>query len=1422
MEIPSASTARAANGRRIGLAGEDTGLEVRRSRAVCANFVGVKRKRLRAYTIESLPFAPNHRKASAMPDTGPTTRFVTSASLWPPRLVSEQSAWNEHIPFAGWIVEAATPGVLVELGTHTGVSYFAFCESVLRLGLDNDCFAVDTWLGDDHSGHYGEEVYTAVQRLNSRYYQSFSRLLRTTFDEAVDEFEDGSIDLLHIDGLHTYEAVRHDFETWLPKLSDRGLVLMHDTNERKGDFGVHAYFAELKQRYDTFEFPHGHGLGVICVGPDQPSAVAGLVELADSGDESWVRAIYQALGVRFSNEVAVSRLSEDIGRRNEELRRLAEDVAQRDAEVRRLAGDLGRREQDVRALSDRLAILERETARIRALEAELAEKRDRVGALERRLSAVKKDGAYFRRKLKERTKELRAETKEAKRLARRVEALETSTAWRLTKPLRFLADLVKAPFRPKASRSSSGAAPTAGVQRVYDAFDEDLDAATRHRLRAHYKALPRLSQTLVSIVMPTHNRAALLPAAIESVQRQTHGTWELLIVDDGSDDNTPAVVERYVDDARVRFTRLPWGGVSRARNAGLDLADGSVIAFLDSDNEWDPSFLELTVAALDAEGADIVYSGMEIIEDASTASYRGHEFDYRECLEANYIDLNVLCHRRSIIDDGARFDETLRRMVDWDYLLTIAPNRNVQYEPFVGAVYAAHDASDRITTTEPRLYRRLITTKHSAEPTPGRTMDTRATFRETPLNVAIRIAAPREVRDHWGDYHYAVGLAQAFGRKGHSVEIVYHEEEVKSIPHVVISLRGLTRHEPPPGAVNVLWSISHPDLLSFDEIAAYDLVFSASLTWPEAMRWSGSKQIHVLPQATDRARFFPSGLPTDPAAGVLFVGNSRKADRPIVTSAVEAGLPLSVYGQHWEGRIPDSYIKGQYLPNQELADRYATAEAVLNDHWPSMRDHGYISNRIFDVVASGGKVLSDHVPAIHRMFGDVVATASGPEELVKAYAELRADDHDRREEAMWTLGRHSFDQRVETLVAHIEEFALGTTVYAHREIGLPPCELCAVATDESLIHTAPAAGEIAAAVHLGGTTRSLRVGVVPQPTGDAVTSSAYIRLVQPLTAEIDDIAVGLTRVRPDAESPADVLADLDAVVVSRTAFDDLETAQRWIEASEARGIPVVLDTDDAFHLMDEDHADFASYQTRLEAYAFTLDRAAEVWCSTPALAKSLSGVGPNAIVVANSLDPRLWRRYRQRVEPTRKTHGLQILYAGTKTHGSDLGELLPTLDALAGEVPFGLAVVGVAQEVPERPWLRRIRPGVDTLYPRYARWLRQQSWAFDVGIAPLADTEFNRLKSDVKLLEYLALGLVPLVSDLDPYASSDVVLPEMMATTPDQWAERLRLLATDDAALAEATTASLGRQELVWETRSAALTGETLANRLADLVDHTG
>jgi hypothetical protein len=190
--------------------------------------------------------------------------------FWPSPRPSVPSAWYGHVPFAHWIVTSIRPATIVELGTHYGASYSAFCEAVLRSGLKARCFAVDTWEGDQHTGYYGEGVFDEFRRFNDARYGSFSTLLRARFDEAAERFADRSIDLLHIDGLHTYEAVKHDFETWLPKMTDAGIVLLHDIMVHGNEFGVYKLWDELQARYPSFAFTHCHGLGVVAVGPAGP------------------------------------------------------------------------------------------------------------------------------------------------------------------------------------------------------------------------------------------------------------------------------------------------------------------------------------------------------------------------------------------------------------------------------------------------------------------------------------------------------------------------------------------------------------------------------------------------------------------------------------------------------------------------------------------------------------------------------------------------------------------------------------------------------------------------------------------------------------------------------------------------------------------------------------------------------------------------------------------------------------------------------------------------------------------------------------------------------------------------------------------------------------------------------------------------
>jgi hypothetical protein len=302
----------------------------------------------------------------------------SSPAFWAPDHLSEPGGWVGHIPFAFWIIAASRPRRLVELGTHTGNSYLAFCQAVRRLELRTACYAVDTWQGDDHSGRYGEEIFAELSAYHDRMYSSFSQLLRMTFDEGVHNFTDGSIDLLHIDGYHTYEVVKHDFETWLPKLSTRALVLMHDINVRDGNFGVFRFWDELTRKYPSFSFLHSHGLGVLGVGGQIPERAQALFEISQDETIKNVRESFAQLGSAISLKLKSDSLEKAYQKTTGALAKREIELKERDQQLASISSKLTSVSSDYQET----------TAALAKREIELKERDQQLASISAKLTSV--------------------------------------------------------------------------------------------------------------------------------------------------------------------------------------------------------------------------------------------------------------------------------------------------------------------------------------------------------------------------------------------------------------------------------------------------------------------------------------------------------------------------------------------------------------------------------------------------------------------------------------------------------------------------------------------------------------------------------------------------------------------------------------------------------------------------------------------------------------------------------------------------------------------------------------------------------------------------------------------------------------------------------------------------------------------------
>jgi GT2 family glycosyltransferase/glycosyltransferase involved in cell wall biosynthesis len=306
--------------------------------------------------------------------------------------------------------------------------------------------------------------------------------------------------------------------------------------------------------------------------------------------------------------------------------------------------------------------------------------------------------------------------------------------------------------------------------------------------------------------------------------------------------------------------------------------------------------------------------------------------------------------------------------------------------------------------------------------------------------------------------------------------------------------------------------------------------------------------------------------------------------------------------------------------------------------------------------------------------------------------------------------------------------------------------------------------------------------VVPErlPNG-ALSPCAYIRLLQPLDHPAitgghpaidgghrgiaggiadgiaDRFAGGFDVVMAEAHEVSRFRADI--VATQRYAVPDIATADALAAHCREIGARLLYDIDDDLLNIPRDHPEAKALRPHARTVARMLHHADAVWVPTPGLAEALRAarpaMRPTIRLVPNGLDERLWGTPPKETRP--RPGPVRLLFMGSATHGGDWAVVATAMERVA--VSFGHSVtfdmIGVVGAVTLPAWVHRVSPSHNGMasYPGFVNWITHQH-PWDIGIAPLADTPFNRCKSPIKTLDYAALGLAVLASDVPAYRGS--------------------------------------------------------------------
>ena len=548
-----------------------------------------------------------------------------------PDLLGNLSNWCEHVSFSFWIMSVCRPRLFVELGAHHKGSYAVFFEENLPSNLCE------------------EEFNSERQGPKDLSYSVFSDQLKYSPKEPQTVIEDSSIDLVHIDCLLPYELVKRDFEFLIPKLSDRAVVLFHNTEASADHLGVDGLFQELSQQYPNFNFQHGKGLGVIVIGPAAHAAIHALCEITDQTKRQELSEGLSFLG----------NLWKEITNRRIEISEVAAMATEFARLHKEIEWKLSKAEGQLKLISESYS-----STIIRyippSLTLAVSELSSTIGRITRsdRLSQLGID-LYNTQKIIDDSRDLSIQNK-----------------------------------------LDPGIDDYVGYDKWISLFDT-IDDDDRYKIKSHIGKLDY--QPLISVIMPVFNiDKEQLIEAIDSVRSQLYQNWELCIADDAS---TLPHVEEILNEYSNKDKRIKWvkrqinGNISEASNSALSLAAGEFIALMDHDDVLsENAFYEVFVEINKDKNVSIIYSDEDKVDE------NGHRFSpyfksdwNKELFFCHNLISHLGIYRHSLVKSVGGFRPGYEGSQDYDLalrILAIIDEKTIRHIPRI-LYHWRHDSTKK-------------------------------------------------------------------------------------------------------------------------------------------------------------------------------------------------------------------------------------------------------------------------------------------------------------------------------------------------------------------------------------------------------------------------------------------------------------------------------------------------------------------------------------------------------------------------------------------------------------------------------------------------------------------------------------------------------------------------------------------------------